>query len=335
MSMSHATHAVLRLVAAAGAAFAVAASALAQGTAPQVVEYYHLDALGSVRAVSNASGQLVERHDYLPFGEECTTGNCAAPLRAAQPRQFTGKERDAETGLDYFGARYYGSRIARFTTVDPVYTWTENFVDPQRWNRHAYSRNNPLRFTDPDGRIINDAALQNNRDYQKWKADYLSQEGAQSQWNALNDDPGITVNISWDSRGMSSVTDGYVWDETGKLTTVNVTLAAKTGNISHTMNASDGYVYGSTIKKGKERRAYVFAHELAHVEYAQTAAGRAALQQRDQDVAFLEQRRQELGFAGYTSSSEVSSIHGRVVQGALERDIGADKRAWEVLGNKP
>jgi RHS repeat-associated protein len=121
-----------------------------------VVEYYHLDAVGNVRAVTDEAGNVVERHDYLPFGEECTTGACAANpgLGAGQPRKFTGKERDQETGLDYFGARYYGSKIGRFSTVDPVYTWRENLVDPQRWNRYAYARNNPLRYVDPDGRAV-------------------------------------------------------------------------------------------------------------------------------------------------------------------------------------
>jgi len=52
----------------------------------------------------------------------------------------------------YFGARYYGSKIGRFTTVDPVYNWTANLLDPQRWNRYAYGRNNPLRYVDPDGK---------------------------------------------------------------------------------------------------------------------------------------------------------------------------------------
>jgi RHS repeat-associated protein len=146
--------------AARGRAWACAAVLALLASSPthagEVVEYYHLDAIGNVRAVTNAAGQVVERHDYLPFGEECTTGPCASnsTLPAAQPRKFTGKERDAETGLDYFGARYYGSRIGRFTTVDPVYTWQENFVDPQRWNRYAYARNNPLRYTDPDGKFI-------------------------------------------------------------------------------------------------------------------------------------------------------------------------------------
>lgn len=123
-------------------------------SAQEVVEYVHLDALGSVRAVSNQANVVIERHDYLPFGEECTTGACTGNpgVGGGQPRKFTGKERDQETGLDYFGARYYGAKMGRFTTIDPVYTWADNLVDPQRWNRYSYSLNNPLRYLDPDGR---------------------------------------------------------------------------------------------------------------------------------------------------------------------------------------
>jgi len=137
----------------------LAALALALGlclpglaVAGEVVEYFHLDAVGNIRAVTDASGNVIERHDYLPFGDEwCGAGVCGAPT-AGQPRRFTGKERDRETGFDYFGARYYSGRVGRFTGVDPVYTWRENLADPQRWNRYAYGLNNPLRYVDPDGR---------------------------------------------------------------------------------------------------------------------------------------------------------------------------------------
>jgi RHS repeat-associated protein len=122
--------------------------------AGEVVEYVHLDAIGNVRAVTNQAQVVVERHDYLPFGEECTTGPCASNpgLNAGLPRKFTAKERDAETGFDYFGARYYGSKIGRFSTVDPVLDQSEAMLNPQLWNRYAYGRNNPLRYVDPDGR---------------------------------------------------------------------------------------------------------------------------------------------------------------------------------------
>jgi RHS repeat-associated protein len=124
----------------------VAAPALAQPPA-EVVEYYHTDALGSVRAVTDQSGALVRRHDYFPFGEEYLV------QVGADNHRFTGKERDAETGLDYFGARYYASRSGRFTSVDPALDIEAALFDPQRWNRYAYVRNNPLRFIDPDGRL--------------------------------------------------------------------------------------------------------------------------------------------------------------------------------------
>jgi RHS repeat-associated protein len=116
--------------------------------AGQTVEYYHLDALGSVRAITNQAGQIIERHDYLPFGEEWN------PQPSTDARKFTGKERDPETGYDYFGARYLSTKTARFTTVDPLFTLAENLADPQRWNRYSYVRNNPLRYTDSDGRAI-------------------------------------------------------------------------------------------------------------------------------------------------------------------------------------
>ena len=67
---------------------------------------------------------------------------------------FTGKERDTETGLDYFGARYMSSAQGRFTSPDPLYFQKEMLTDPQRFNLYAYARNNPLRFMDPSGEKI-------------------------------------------------------------------------------------------------------------------------------------------------------------------------------------
>jgi RHS repeat-associated protein len=113
---------------------------------PATIEYYHLDGVGSVRAVTNQSGQLVRRHDFFPFGE----GD--GVVQGNDPLRFTGKERDAETGLDYFSARYYASRTGRFTTVDPVIPIEDALLDPQRWNRYSYVMNRPLVLTDPDGR---------------------------------------------------------------------------------------------------------------------------------------------------------------------------------------
>lgn len=69
-------------------------------------------------------------------------------------QRFTGKERDAESGLDYFGARYYSSPMGRFTSPDPLYLDMRRLSDPQQWNLYAYARNNPLKYVDPNGMDI-------------------------------------------------------------------------------------------------------------------------------------------------------------------------------------
>jgi RHS repeat-associated protein len=123
-------------------------------TTTQVVEYYTTDALGSVRAVTrqvNGAWQVVARHDFTPFGEEVSP-----QIPPQDKRLFTGKERDRETGQDYFEARYLRASTGRFTTVDPAMTFKENLEDPQRWNRYGYVRNNPLRLVDRNGRWIED-----------------------------------------------------------------------------------------------------------------------------------------------------------------------------------
>jgi RHS repeat-associated protein len=67
------------------------------------------------------------------------------------PPQFTGKERDAETGLDYFGARYYAWTLGRFLAVDPSRLSIEK-SNPQTWNRYVYTRNDPLNRIDSNGK---------------------------------------------------------------------------------------------------------------------------------------------------------------------------------------
>jgi RHS repeat-associated protein len=69
---------------------------------------------------------------------------------AQRIHKFTGKERDAESTLDNFRARYYSSPLGRFMSVDPNNAG-EVDEDPQTWNAYSYVRNNPLRYVDPDG----------------------------------------------------------------------------------------------------------------------------------------------------------------------------------------
>jgi RHS repeat-associated protein len=123
--------------------FGIAPRALAQTNV--AIEYYHLDLVGSVRAVTNETAQVVRQYDYFPFGEG--PGPSASGEDALR---FAYKPRDPETGLDYFNARYYRSRLGRFTTADPGHV-NGNIFDTQSWNAYAYTRNNPFRYADPTG----------------------------------------------------------------------------------------------------------------------------------------------------------------------------------------
>jgi len=118
------------------------------------VAYLTADHLGSPRINTDVTGAVSSRHDYHPFGEEiAATGSRSTSgyVGDAVRKQFTGYERDNESGLDFAQARYYGNSLGRFTSPDPLYIEFRRLPHPQAWNLYAYTRNNPLTFVDPDG----------------------------------------------------------------------------------------------------------------------------------------------------------------------------------------
>jgi RHS repeat-associated protein len=76
------------------------------------VAYYHGDHLGSARALTDSGGNVMWSGTFLPFGQEWN------PEITVNHYKFTGKERDSESGLDNFGARYDSSQYGRFMTPD-------------------------------------------------------------------------------------------------------------------------------------------------------------------------------------------------------------------------
>jgi RHS repeat-associated protein len=108
-----------------------------------ISRYYYLkDHLGSVRVTVDVNGTRQAHTDYYPFGMTMPTRD--AVIGAVDARfKFTGKERDAaETGWNYFGARYYDSWGGRFTMRDPLSQYT---------SLYTYCGNNPISMIDPSG----------------------------------------------------------------------------------------------------------------------------------------------------------------------------------------
>jgi RHS repeat-associated protein len=131
---------------------AVSTSAGAQdpnGTqAATTTTYYHGDHLGSARMMTTGTiltdGSTPSYATYAPFGQ-LVSGDVPSHYK------FTGKERDTETGLDYFGARYYASSMGRFSSPDPSGLYYADPTNPQSFNLYGYVMNNPLTNIDPNG----------------------------------------------------------------------------------------------------------------------------------------------------------------------------------------
>ncbi|MBN8568085.1 MAG: hypothetical protein J0M18_00520 [Ignavibacteria bacterium] len=111
-------------------------------------QFYIKDHLGTIRAVTNASNEIISAADYDAWGYKLREWDSQN-----SKYKFTGKERDIETNYDYFGARYYDARIGRWGGVDPV----------NEISQYIYCSLNPLRFIDKKGLSPSDAYIKGNR----------------------------------------------------------------------------------------------------------------------------------------------------------------------------
>jgi RHS repeat-associated protein len=112
--------------------------------------YYMNDQINSTRIVTDDTGTIVHSSAHGPYGEKQKTW-----INTYDPKlKFSGKEREAYSDLDYFGARYYDHNRYRFISVDPILNREEALYNPQHWNLYAYCRNNPIKYYDPDGRAV-------------------------------------------------------------------------------------------------------------------------------------------------------------------------------------
>jgi RHS repeat-associated protein len=142
------------------------------------MEWYLSDHLGSTTLLVNESGAEVERTEYFPYGQVQSGG--------LEKYGFTGQENDANTGLMYYGARYYSPEYRVFVQPD---TMLPDPYNPQALNRYSYCLNNPVRYTDPSGHVPLDTiadALFLLYDGGKYLLDQSDENKRNLEWSAAS-----------------------------------------------------------------------------------------------------------------------------------------------------
>lgn len=127
-------------------AFATASTAVPTVEAAEKLYYMHTDHLGSTVLITDQSGLVVETNDYFPFGSGRIEEDGGAGVK--NDKKYTGQEKDLESGLYYYNARYYQPDLGRFASQDIL---DGEIAKPQSLNKYAYTVNNPIKYVDPSG----------------------------------------------------------------------------------------------------------------------------------------------------------------------------------------
>jgi RHS repeat-associated protein len=260
------------------------------------------DHLGTPRMVVDQTGSLtgVKRHDYLPFGEEIQAGvgGRTQSQGYSQPdgvrQKFTSAERDDETGLDFMQARYYGSTMGRFTSVDPYDINMERqyaeddaeanrllrqyIGNPQHWNHYGYALNNPLRYVDPSGEKEDEIIARVNIVYDK---DTIKTEEAAKKLTAATvadaiktyATAGIKLEVTYTAG--TATGNGNIYSDGLKITegkvdgAVNIFISENrnqsTGGISNPNTGESFINYGAgAYGLPRDPDVGILAHELGH-----------------------------------------------------------------------
>jgi RHS repeat-associated protein len=164
------------------------------------VSYYFSDHLKTTDIVTDAQGNIKNESDFYPWG-----GELPFVANDSNHYKFTGKERDTETQLDYFGARYYSNGLGRFITPDwsakPVPVPYAAFSDPQTLCQYCYVRGLPTTKADADGHgfftkvknLFTDGGFNEDADAQKERARRQHQR-AENARKTLSGMKGFTIN---------------------------------------------------------------------------------------------------------------------------------------------
>lgn len=228
-----------------------------------LVHFQLSDWLGTRRLQTDSMGNTESSYQSLPFGELKTPGQSLG----ATEQFFTGKERDSESGNDYFGARYYGSSMGRFMSPDSGID--QHPEDPQSWNLYTYGRNNPLVLVDPSGEYVcgSNMSSQQCDNFQKGLDE--AQKGA----NALKDKYGADssqykdAQRAVDSYGKQGVDNG-VAIMAGKAGSDSITSVANAAGPTTADNPNGQKItvtLGTDKLDGSEGNGLDIGHEGSHV----------------------------------------------------------------------
>ena len=202
-----------------------AGTAILPTTDPAINSTYFVnDYLGTAQMETSVGGWPVWEAQFTPFGVELDTSYTSMGYR------YTGQERDSETGLDNFGARYYGSSIGRFVSPDPSGLAFADPTNPQGFNLYSYVINSPLRFVDPTGlwHCVWDSNTGDQDDTHENGG--ASEEECDQQYGNWTADAG-------DADALEATTGGKTSENT---LNSNTTENTQTGGVSYTMSGA-GY----------------------------------------------------------------------------------------------
>ena len=237
-------------------------------TSARVLYWYHPDYIGNVDLVSDYSGEAYEFFLYNPWGENLYEWN-SGTASFSSPYRFNGKELDQETGLAYYGARYYDNKISLWLSVDPL------AHEYPSLNSYNFVANNPILLVDPNGESIwiwyedeqgNEKSIQYNYgdqydgDNQFLKdvytsLNYLDEGGAGADIETLANDKDDVVNIRQRTGNVSTGSEfvpNFVDNEDGTRTYLSG------GDINWN---PDGAFRTS---EGENSAAFVLGHEISH-----------------------------------------------------------------------
>lgn len=217
--------------------------------------------MNSSLVVTDTEGNVTNLMDYMPYGSDRVN----IQYGSYNPdNKFTDQKEDTESGLYYYGARYYNQSIGRFTQVDPriMLAVAQIISDPQALNGYAYARNNPIRYIDPTGQTFGEFLVGIGKG--AWEGVKSLATGV---WEIIKDPTVIITGVTnfFSNAGESFVYlySSYLEDPEGTLNQVHEALNYLVEGWENLSDEQKGEIVGYTLEKSLE--AYIAVKGITKV----------------------------------------------------------------------